>query len=102
MYIPIWIFVIGVIVYFVWKSRTPKIKSKAEALELIQEDIDKRERFLQDKIKNSHLKDYMQVETTLFDCGRKNFLRLKELFKHDDVKLGQVIKDWVDLHRSDQ
>lgn len=95
MYIPIWIIVIGVVAYFIWKSRKPKIKSKVEALELIQEDIDKREVLLKEKIKSSHLKDYMQMETTLFDCGRKNFLRLKERFKHDDVKLEQVIKDWI-------
>lgn len=95
MYIPIWIIVIGAVAYFIWKSRKPKINSKAEALELIQEDIDKREMLLKEKIKSSHLKDYMQMETTLFDCGRKNFLRLKERFKHDDVKLGQVIKDWI-------
>lgn len=95
MYIPIWIIVIGIILYFIWRGQKPKVKSKEEALELIQSEIDKKENYLLQRIEATHLKDYMQMETTLFECGKKNFLRLKERFKHDDVKLGQVIKDWI-------
>ncbi len=95
MYIPIWIIVIGIIIYFVWRVRKPKIISKAKGLELIQDEIDKKENYVLQKIKGSHIADYMQTETTLFECGKKNFIRLQEGFRHDDKKLGESIKDWI-------
>lgn len=87
--------IIAVYVYSIYKSQNPKL-TKEEVKEKIQEEIDLKEEYLLKKIKTSILKDYMQTETTLFDCGRRNFLRLKERFKHDDIKYAQIVKDWLD------
>jgi len=84
-------------VYLIYRGQKPKVlMSRAEVKKNSQDEIDLREMRLSDKIKTSHLKNYLQTEATLFNCGRKNFIRLNERFKHDDVKLGQVVKDWID------
>ncbi len=88
--------VIAVFVYLIYKGQKPKIISKEEAVENIKLEISCKEEYLLNKIKTSHLKDYMQTETALFECGRKNFLRLSERFKHDDIKFAQTVKDWID------
>lgn len=88
--------IIAVFVYLIYKGQNATTNSRDKAIEFIQTEITKREDFLLSKIKASHLKDYLQTEKILFDCGRKNFIRLSERFKHDDVKLRQVTKDWLD------
>ena len=77
-----------------YKIRKQKPINKEKILESIQDQISKQESYLTQKIKNSHLDGYLQTETVLFECGKKNFFRLKERFKHDDEKLTQIIKDW--------
>ncbi|GEM_PF-3466604 len=87
-----------IIAFFVYKiyKQKPKVVSKEEAMENIQAEIERREAALLNHLKTTHLKDYMDTQTVLFDCGKKNFLRLNERLKHDDVKRGEAIKDWID------
>jgi len=80
--------VIAAFVYLIYRGQKPKIISNQEII--------RQEEYLLNKIKTNHLKDYMQTETVLFDCGKKNFFRLSERFKHDDIKFAQIVKDWID------
>jgi len=89
--------IIAIFLYKIYKGQKPKVlMSKEETMENIQTEIKEKEDKLLNKIKTNRLKDYMQTETIMFDCGRKNFLRLSERFKHDGVKFAQIVKDWMD------
>ncbi|MEI7498040.1 MAG: hypothetical protein WCK11_02030 [Candidatus Falkowbacteria bacterium] len=93
-----WIVIIFII-YLIFKPKNNKekiIENNMSKEEEIQDKIERKEESLLRDIKSNHLKDYMQNETTLFECGRKNFIRLNERFKHDEAKHGQVVKDWMD------
>jgi hypothetical protein len=87
--------IIIILIYLIYKQK-PVIKSKEEINEEIQSEIDRKEAQILHSLKTSHLKNYMDTNTAIFENGRKNFLRLSERFKHDDIKQGQVIKDWID------
>jgi len=88
--------VIAVIVFLIYKKQKSAPLSKEQSMENIKAQIAYKEERLLDHIKTNHLKDYMTTESALFECGRTNFIRLSERFKHDDAKLTQVIKDWTD------
>lgn len=88
--------VIAIFVYLIYKKQKPVIQSKEQIIENTKAQIAYKEEHLLDHIKTNHLKDYMTTESALFECGKTNFIRLSERFKHDDVKLAQVTKDWID------
>lgn len=44
-------------------------------------------------LSTSHLN--FDTEKFFFDTMEKNYLRLEERYKHDNAKLGQIIKDWI-------
>jgi hypothetical protein len=98
MYISTWIIVLIIVIfsYLIYKRRKPSEISKTEVKENMQAEMERKQEALLKKIKTSHLKDYMETETDLLECGKNNFIRLSERFKHDDIKLEQVIKDWID------
>ncbi len=68
------------------------------ANEDVRAEIEQKESFLLNKIKTRDLKDGEQngIEIASFDCGKKNFIRLSERFKHDKTLLDRVVKDWTD------
>jgi methyl-accepting chemotaxis protein len=84
--------IIAIFVYLIYKGQNPKITSKED----MQIEIERKEVKLLEFIQTNHLKDYMDTEKALFECGRINFIRLRERFKHDEIKLEQVFKDWID------
>src|ERR1035437_7367151 len=100
MYISTWIIVLIIVIlsYLIYKRRKPSEISKTEAKENMQEQIEQKEKFLRAKIKTRDLEENIEngSEVALFDCGKHNFICLSERFKHDDIKLEQVIKDWID------
>lgn len=92
--------VIAVILYLIYKGQKPRELSREEINQITQEEIKRQEEYLLNKIKTSHLKDYLQTETALFDSGKKNFTRLSERFKHDETKSSQISKDWLEYMES--
>ena len=89
--------IILALAYFIYKRRKPKIEKKEETMADMQVDIKVGEESLLRKIKTNHLgEDYMTTETDLLKAGKHNFVCLSERFKHDEVKLRQVTKDWLD------
>lgn len=88
--------IIAIVVYLIYKKINPSVISKERATENIQAQIIRQEEMLSKHIDMSHLKDYIQQQAIMFDCGKRNFIRLSERFKHDDIKLTQVVKDWTD------
>ena len=72
-------------------------KENPETPQEIETGLAYKEENLWKEIKNPVLlKGRSQDETSLLECGKLNYIRLKERFKHDDIKRGQVNKDWFD------
>lgn len=90
--------VIAIILYLIYRRlKTPTLPTKAEAREKILEMIAQKETsFLDNRLKSSHLKEYLEMDAVLFDCGSQNFIRLNERFKHDEAKFAEIVKDWSD------
>jgi hypothetical protein len=87
--------IIAIFLYLIYRKQNPSASQKIKAVANLHAEIAKREELLSNKIKTSHLKDYLQTEATLFEYGKKNYVRLSERYKHDDTKNLHVIKDWI-------
>lgn len=91
--------IIAIFIYLIYKQqKSPKISiSKTGFYQVkIKQMMEQKEATLLNLIKTNPLKDYMQTEVALFDCGRKNFICLCERFKYDNIKFAQIVKDWID------
>lgn len=88
--------IIAGFLYLIYKGQNTKPASKEAIMQNAEAEIARAEARLLDLIETNHLKDYMDTEKALFDCGRLNFIRLNERFKHEELKREQAIKDWLD------
>lgn len=64
----------------------------------IQAQIKNLEDTIDDTIKSCPLGKggHMTTEGAFLKCGKINFSRLIERFKHEDNKLARIVKDWTD------
>ncbi len=85
-----------VVIYVVYRKQKPSEASKIKAREKLHLVLKQKQVALLDFINASELKNYLQDEVLQLECNEKNFVRLSERFKHDDVKFAQVVKDWID------
>lgn len=71
-------------------------------LERIRVEKDKIQRKIEGGNINFDLEDWtsslhrLEKSEKVFDCSKKNFIRLSERFKHDKLKLIEITKDWCD------
>ena len=92
----IFLAIITVLVYLIYKKQNPPALTPEQISETLLEEISRKEDYVERKIGSSHLKEYLTMEKTLLQCGSKNFLRLRERFKHDEQKYTHILKDWND------
>lgn len=86
-------------VYLLYERNSSPEISEVETSQDTQVQIKVSEDFLLKKIKERDLKENIinGSESALFDSGKHNYICLSERFKHDDIKLQQVSKDWLDF-----
>jgi hypothetical protein len=96
MYIPIWLFVLTIVgLFLIYRKKNQK--EEPETPQEIEKGLACKEENLLKELKNpALLKGRLQNETSLLECGKLNYIRLKERFKHDDIKRRQVNQDWFD------
>lgn len=96
MYIPFWIILAGTIIWylFFYKKRI----SPQQAKELIAEKVTAISVTTKARLENSHLKEFLDYEKHFFLTMEENYLRLAERFKHDNVQMAQIVKDWIDYN----
>jgi len=111
--------IIATFVYLIYKRQKPEVRSDEELMyiehgvenvenweKILLERIKIRKNTIQEKIdqgnKNFDLEDWisalhrLEEGITGFNCGKKNFTRLKERFKYDKLKLIEITKDRCD------
>lgn len=82
---------IVVFVYLIYKRQNTK-NTKEESENPLR-DIVFAEKYFNDKIKEGNNND---EALQIFNNMKKNFIRLCERFKFDEIKLDQTKKDWAD------
>lgn len=93
MYISIWVILFAVIIWFLFFHKQ-KLSSQ-EVKDLVSDKVLAISDATKLRLSTSHLKDYLYTEKFFFETMGENYLRLEERYKHDNVKLGQIIKDWI-------
>ncbi len=109
--------IIAIFVYLIYKRLKPEQKLDEELMYIEHgaENVGNWERVLLERIrarkehikgrieegnKNFDLEDWtsalhgLEESEKVFDCNKKNFIRLSERFKHDKLKLIEITKDW--------
>lgn len=75
---------------FKQKSVKHGVNSGEDTIEFIQNGIENRENYIVEKIK---AKTDSKADKAIFDSGKKNFTRLKERYKYDELKIKEITKD---------
>lgn len=94
MYVPIWLLVIGLIAYWIFKKH-PEINSSADFNNV--KDIENYVSLEKDRLYNLEHFDSPHFIDLLndYDVMNVNYIRLKERYAHDKEKSLQIAKDWV-------
>ncbi len=92
----VFLIIITLLVYSIYKRQHPITVTPVQMRESLLKEIERQEILVEGNLNTSHLTDFLTMEKALFECGSKNFLRLKERFKHDEQKTLQIFNDWYD------
>lgn len=98
MYIPIWLIIVGIIVYFIWFRKKPSISrdepSTAEEMWNSGEYSMKR---VMEKSPLSGLEEIgsFDDEREMVKAMANDAIRLRERYMHDPVKQKQIARDWM-------
>lgn len=106
MYMFYLILIIAMLTYLVYTGKESSETSESKTRENSEANVntEQKEIFFSDKIKTNRLKDYVEIETVLFDYGRKNFVCLEKHLNRNDTRLARARRDWMDyidiLHKT--
>lgn len=99
MYIPTWIIVIALIVYFFWVKKKGAVSDNEE---LTVEEMWRRAEFSKQRvIEKSPLSGLEDIgsfndEREMVKAMENDAIRLRERYKHDPIKQKQIAHDWMD------
>lgn len=105
MYIPIWLIVIGVVVYFLWFRKKSSVSDDEPST--VEEMWRQAEYSMKGVIEKSPLTgleeiDSFKDERDMVEAMEKDAIRLRERFKHDPVKQKEIARDWMDFAKAVQ
>ena len=102
MYIPIWLIIIAVVVYFIYRSKKRSHDSGSSEVPTILnskvtvEEVEERVQFQKERIfKLEHFDSPQFIDLQdAFDVMEANYFRLKQRFSHTPEKVLEIARDW--------
>ena len=99
MYIPIWLIVVGVIVYFIWFKKKNSVSSDWPST--VEEMWNSAKYSMGRVIEKSPISGLEEIgsfnnEREMVKAMENDAIKLRERYKHDPVKQVQIARDWMD------
>lgn len=105
MYIPIWLIIVGVVVYFIWFRKKNSVSDDEPST--VEEMWNSAEYSMKRVIEKSPLSGLEEIgsfddEREMVKAMENDAIRLRERYKHDPVKQKQIARDWMDYAKAVQ
>lgn len=96
MYIPFWIVAVAAIIAIYFYSKSKKSFPSKDSLSVEKMWIQAQNNVARVQEKSPLLENYLQDERDMVKAMEKDMLRLRERYKHNDIKQKEIARDWMD------